>query len=239
MKKKTKFLIFGQGRSGSNLLVDLLNSHPDIHCDRELFNENSIKGKDVFRRKLIKSFPGYYIHHQTNKYPEKLYGFKLLTYQLANFPAIRSKLFNHEWKIIHIRRKDVLAQTLSDIVALKTGKYVRKQKDKADNKIFTIDPQDVVSMINIKMNDMEFELELLKGLNYLEIIYENDLANSSKWNESAKGIFRHLGIRPVEVSGTTLKTDNRSNKERISNYADILRYMRKNGLSHLLEADNI
>lgn len=31
-----KFVIHGQSRSGSTLLVELINTHPDIYCDREL-----------------------------------------------------------------------------------------------------------------------------------------------------------------------------------------------------------
>ena len=233
--KKTRFFIFGQGRSGSNLLVGLLNSHPEIHCDWELLNENSIKDKDKFRRSLIKKFPYFYIKHQVNKQADKIYGFKLLTYQLLNYPKIRSKLFNQEWKIIHIRRKDVFAQTLSDIIAKKTGKYVRKQQDEADNTIFNIDPQNVVRILNIKTNDMKYELEALKGLNYLDVVYENDLAESDKWNESAEGVFRYLGLQPVEVSAAILKTDHRTNEDRISNYPEILAYLKNNGFAHLLE----
>ena len=38
--EKNNFIIFGQGRSGSNLLRTLLNSHPQIYCDIEIFNHN-------------------------------------------------------------------------------------------------------------------------------------------------------------------------------------------------------
>ena len=33
-----RFVLFGQGRTGSKLLVELLHSHPDIHCDGEVLN---------------------------------------------------------------------------------------------------------------------------------------------------------------------------------------------------------
>lgn len=40
-----KFFIFAQGRTGSKLLTDLLNSHEAIACDKELFNTSFYLGK--------------------------------------------------------------------------------------------------------------------------------------------------------------------------------------------------
>lgn len=34
---KTKFVIFGQGRTGSTLLTSLLSSHPEITCEGECY----------------------------------------------------------------------------------------------------------------------------------------------------------------------------------------------------------
>ena len=34
---KSKFVIYAQARTGSTLLIDLLNSNPALHCDREIF----------------------------------------------------------------------------------------------------------------------------------------------------------------------------------------------------------
>ena len=49
-KPPTKFVIFGRGRSGSTLLVSLLNSNPDIHCDGEILSR-----KKLFPEKVIHS----------------------------------------------------------------------------------------------------------------------------------------------------------------------------------------
>ncbi len=233
--KKTRFLIFGQSRSGSGLLVDLLNSHPDIQCDSELMNRNGIRSKDIFRRLLIERFPYIYINHQVHKQAGNAYGFKLLFHQLSKYPGIKSKLFNQKWKIIHIRRKDILAQTLSGIIARETGKYHRYRQDVVDDRLFTLDPKTVAKKLNHRSKAKEGELELLNGLNYCDIVYEDDLADSNNWSSSMARVFNYLGVQPCEVSAKILKTDNRANDKRILNYSEILDYLKNNGFGHILK----
>ena len=62
-----KFVLFFRPRSGSNLLVSLLNAHPDIHCDGEIF----VRGK----QKPI--WPSLFLKGQSSKYYRGIYGFKL------------------------------------------------------------------------------------------------------------------------------------------------------------------
>ncbi len=233
MKQKTNFIVFGQGRSGSNLLVDLLNSHPAIHCDMELLNKNQLARKNKIFRSFVYNFPYHYIKRKMKRSSSKLYGFKLMYHQLENHEKIRPKLFNENWKIIHIQRKDIFAQTLSTLIAKKTGKYIRKHQDVVDNIVLRIEPQSVAEDISLRLRAMKYELEVLIGLNYFDVVYENDLADSNSWNESMEGVFKYLGVPPIKVSATTLKTDNRTNEERISNYSEILEYLNNHGFNHL------
>ena len=39
----TRFAIIGAARSGTNLLVDLLNSHPDVECHGEIFSHRGVR----------------------------------------------------------------------------------------------------------------------------------------------------------------------------------------------------
>ncbi|HBE17486.1 MAG TPA: hypothetical protein DEG17_03890 [Cyanobacteria bacterium UBA11149] len=55
-----KFVIFGQGRTGSTLLYSLLNSHPQIHCDEEILEDR------VF-------FPVQYVKGRCCKAKKKMY----------------------------------------------------------------------------------------------------------------------------------------------------------------------
>lgn len=69
-KPTKKFVIFTVGRSGSRLLVSLLQSHTHIHCDDELF-----------QRKLIS--PLNYLRLKERLSRKDVYGFELNTYHFG------------------------------------------------------------------------------------------------------------------------------------------------------------
>ncbi len=54
---KSKFIIFGQGRSGSTLLMELLDSHPEIKCDSELFTKECGYERNRFKLALYRYYP--------------------------------------------------------------------------------------------------------------------------------------------------------------------------------------
>jgi len=234
-KKKTKFIIFGQGRSGSNLLVDLLNSHPDVYCDRELLNKNRLRRKYKFIKPLIYAFPYKYITCHLHKHPEKTYGFKLMYHQIRKCHGFLTKLSDDYWKIIHIQRKDTLKQAFSGIIARKRGSYVRKAGAEFDRAKIYINPQEVVKSLKSRIRALKYELEALQGLEYLDVVYENDLAESNLWSKSTERIFNFLDVDTVEVRTSMLRTDERPYEERISNYQEILAYLKNNGFSKFVE----
>ena len=232
---RTKFIIFGQGRSGSNLLVDLLNSHPDIHCDREPLNNQNVAQKNILLRSFIYRFPYRYIQFHLNKYAHKIYGFKLMIYQLVIFKKIKPKLFNRHWKIIYLKREDVLQQSLSAIIAKKTGLYMRTTADKhEDQRVFYVELQKLVNELFYRTRDLEREQVVLQGVDFLELVYEHDLEDSKKWQATANRVFAYLGLKPVEVSASILKTNSLAHEKRISNYQEIIDHLKNTDFSYLV-----
>ncbi len=59
---KFKFIIVGTGRSGTSLLASLLDTHPDIHVEFELFAEHYLRGKGI-------------AEHQSTLFSDRAYGF--------------------------------------------------------------------------------------------------------------------------------------------------------------------
>ena len=95
-KLNKKFIIFGQGRSGSTLLVDLLNSHPAIYCDDE-----------ILMYKVI--FPKTYVKARSVSSKKHVYGFKVKIYQLWHQNILDSHKFlfhfyKSGWKILYLKR---------------------------------------------------------------------------------------------------------------------------------------
>ncbi len=85
-----KFVLLSGGRRGSLLLIDLINSHPNIYCDGEMFHLNYVK-------KLV--FPTLYLKGLITRRLKDGYGFKLslrhLELQQLNPKAYLTGLHNH------------------------------------------------------------------------------------------------------------------------------------------------
>ena len=125
VSKNIKFIVFGQSRSGSTLLVELLNSHPDVHCDGELFNKSEIYIRSRLLLKFFCRFPFLYIRYRLRTSFERAYGFKLFFFQVKSPEKLLKKLSRHGWKIISIRRENIIAQSLSNIIAFETNLWHR------------------------------------------------------------------------------------------------------------------
>ena len=114
-----KFVIFTVGRSGSTLLVNLLHSHEQIHCDDELY-----------KRKLFS--PIRYLRCKTLLSSKKIYGFKLNTYHFRDQKIVNPKVFINEvfeegYQIISLRRRNIVRQAISHMYALHRDIFHHKE----------------------------------------------------------------------------------------------------------------
>ena len=112
---------------------------------------------------------------------------------------------------------------------------MRTIKNQENNEVIYIDPQKVLDSLKIRSNALKYECNVLESKNYLNVIYENDLLNHELWNKKMIRIFNYLGVNPVKVTTSTLKTNSRTNEERISNYSEILEHLKNNGFNDIVE----
>ena len=127
----TKFVIYGQSRSGSTLLVELINTHPDVQCDGELFNEDAARIGNRVLLSLVRTFPIPYLLHRRRRAAVKAYGFKLLFYHLPRTRQVMKILALTGWKFVHVYRKNIARQSLSNIVAETTQRWHKRGDDAA------------------------------------------------------------------------------------------------------------
>ena len=232
---KTKFIIFGQGRSGSNLLRTLLNSHPQIHCDNELFNPVRLSQKSKINRFFINTFPINYIHNMQKRADAEIYGFKLFHFHHKNSGSIVKKLYRQGWKVIHIERNNILKQTFSGIIGTQTQKYIRRDDASSPDQIYHIECEQVINVLKFRKKLLAAEYKVLSGIgNYCSVIYEDDLSDQKNWNETTDRIFQFIGIEPVVVKSSILITDPRPDNERIENFDEIIRCLNETGYSKVV-----
>ena len=135
------FLIVSAGRTGSNLLRDLIGSHPGAFCGGEIFNKDFVKGSGIpwplddaeHNPELLGL-----MHHNPEHYVGRLFdmaaskgyraiGAKLTYENGAAHPAASEHLAHAVGiRVIHLRRRNVLRQYVSLQRAFKTGQWMAK-----------------------------------------------------------------------------------------------------------------
>jgi len=230
-KKKNKFFIYTQGRTGSTLLVYLLNSHPLIHCDREIFALRTI-----FTEPFLKA--------KASLYNNLAYGCKILDVQLQRqigseaMHDLLISLHKQGWKIIFLTRKNVLRHALSDLLVKTRGigelhNYLQKDAPIDLEKIY-IDINKLHDvMINIQETNARDE-EVLNRIPHFKIVYEDDLLRSELHQKTMDRIFEYLGLNssPVKTDLVRLTSDNLS--DFVANFEELKTFLHKSGYEKFL-----
>jgi LPS sulfotransferase NodH len=132
-KIEKKFVIFTKGRSGSTALVSLLKSQPEIQCDGEILSN------------FIPT-PMHYVLAKTHSSTKPIYGFKLITHQLVKVQPLKKpteflkELHQQGYKIIYLRRENLVQLAISNIRAREFGFHIKKNNN-AKHKKTNIDIQ--------------------------------------------------------------------------------------------------
>jgi LPS sulfotransferase NodH len=126
-----RFVILTEARSGSNLLVSLLDSHPNISCHSEVFHRKAVFAKPPLRNVTVAWRDAHIDETLQTVFsaPSRetdiaAAGFKLFYYHK---PRLLLRLAaDSDVRVIVLRRKDKLAQYASRKISLRTG-YWRAQ----------------------------------------------------------------------------------------------------------------
>ena len=192
------FVIFGRGRSGSTLLVNLLDSHPDVTCLGE-----------ILRYPVV--FPHTYIANCVSHRGAKAVGFKLLSYQLKNGldlpsggPFLR-KLVKDGYRIVYLHRENLFRHAISNLYAVKRGVYHQDKAAGAPQPKIIIRPKEMLAWMEGSEGLGVYEREALAGLDYTEIRYERDLATPDVQERTTQRLINDLGLPPAPSSAPLRK----------------------------------
>lgn len=219
---KTRFVIFSQGRSGSTLLKHLLNSHPDICCEGELLNPADQYLRYRWQVNFIRRFPYPYFSYREMAADKPCYGFTLLYYQYYPQEKILWNLHKRSWKIIYLRRLDVIAQSFSYLVAKKTEKWHHFEDTGARAPTLRLDRDEFVDWTR-KMQVINQQTDLfMASIPHLLVTYENDQQSEAKWPQTTGKIFTLLRIRQAPAIATLQKTYFKPYSEIVENYTELI-----------------
>ena len=183
---RVQFVIFAQGRTGSTLLADLMNSHEGVHCD------NEILGWPV-------RFPDAWVNACRRRHRGSHYGFKVKPYELTvdqrlDPGAWLSRMDERGWKLIHLRRRNVLRHALSNVVAEHIGGYTFRNADPGESAGVTVDPDMLLGAMEVRSEQGEVERVALEGLPHVSLSYEDDLLRPERHQATLDRISDALGL---------------------------------------------
>lgn len=230
-----RFIILSRGRSGSNYLRGLLNSHSQIITFGELFRFYDSIGWEVpdydqyFQsRSLISLFqnnPIRFLEEKVfKKFPKQILavGFKIFYYHAQNDSRKTVWTFlrdQKDLKIIHLKRNNTLKVLVSLKKAAKTNKWTDTigGEQEEDFKV-SLDYEECLRAFTWaqetkKQYDIYFEES-----HKIDVFYEN---LSNNYASELKRIQEFLGVNYEAVKPTTYKQSKQPLSKAISNYYEL------------------
>jgi len=224
---EVKFVIFGRGRSGSTLLVSLLNSCSSLFCDKEILN------RPVFS-------PLSFVDSRSKIAPKPFYGFKLLSYQLRSVQNIKKKsdfikqLDLRGYKFIFLIRENNLRQCLSKIYAAHTYTW-HESKSVQKRKKMVVD----LGLLHKNLIESErldaFEREMMQHVSHITIRYEKDLLHNEKHDKTIAKICEYLDIPEFKPNTNLKKITTQDFSTFIENSDEMVEFLRANNFQRYLD----
>jgi LPS sulfotransferase NodH len=225
-----RFVVVTAGRTGSELLVSLLDAHPVIRCDSEILADTrSFPDQLIASRAAIAGLRG-----------AKAYGFKLLDTHFMFFQDVGPpgtylrRLHERGWQIILLERQDLLQQALSHIRAQGT-RYHYHRGDGATFTPMVMDPMSVIANMFLLDQHTDFVRAALADVPHLTLVYEQHLAQQHQQQGTVDQVCEYLGLPMATVNSDLVKVAPRTTPEQIANYEDVAAILESTRFAGYLE----
>jgi LPS sulfotransferase NodH len=218
-RHEARFVIFSAGRSGSTLLVGLLDQLPDVHCDDEILHDRVLA-------------PRLFIRGRQARAGGRAYGFKLLTYQVRKVQRIADAgdflryLDRRGYRIIYLRRENLLRHALSNLHARHRGSFHHDRADGTPEMApMTVDLGQLLHWLRGRQRSARYEERALSGLDFLDVVYERDLQPAESHQATADRVAEFVGVpsAPVRATLTRLTTDDVT--DFVTNHEEVARFV--------------
>ncbi len=247
-----RFLVLAGRRSGTTLLVESLDSHPDIECRKDVFSirrrwryfQVDFKGGLFYpyrtaslrrridyilrRRRLIGSFLAE-VFSPTGSVEAK--GIRLSYEQARKYPDVLPWVLDNGIRVVHLIRENGLKAIVSHFTAKKRG--LAHATSKVAKVTLHLPPRELMASLARREREVERYRALFREQPYCEISYESFLARK---DEEARRLLDFLGIdRYSPLTSRLVKQNPDSLREILENYDEIARALRGTSFAAYLE----
>lgn len=211
---QNRFIIFGEGRCGSTALVSRLGSLNGVHCDNE-----------VLAFKV--PFPYQHMLMAASRSDCDVYGCKVLAFHIRDLQPIKNRdvfikqLHENGFKIIHLRRNNLIEHAMSNIRANKFGYHQQKAKKRRKTGKVHVELEELMAWMTRTEGLYAYEDVLLEGVPRLSLTYEDNISDEEKQSRTMPQVCEYLGLPYEEGSCAYDKISPRSLRDSIENYDEI------------------
>lgn len=238
----TRFAIVGVQRTGTTWIRTTLNDHPSILALGEVFLYSHGRfpfrrsaGADVAQsyRRFVEASGSRRLRHVFNRtglvgqYLQEIYsqpgyeaiGFKMMRTQCGPFPMVIDFLKQEHIHIIHVVRRNVLKTLISRETARQRQLF--HAEDSVPVRKVTLDPGSLRPALDRISADNEFWKRTFGRSNYVELVYEDFVADKSV---RLQAIYDFLSVTPDhEVSSGLVKINPETLSEVVANFSEVHR----------------
>jgi LPS sulfotransferase NodH len=214
------FVILCLGRTGSEHLVSLLNSHPQVRCFGELFGPGPVPWRRYFVNSATDD-PVRYLAGLFDGSGDRAVGFKLTHDCMLAHPRAREVLDAFDLAVIRLRRRNHLAQYVSAQLASATGVWHSRREPVQAARI-RLDPQACIrTLAALERQDAGLDA-LADGHRRLDLDYE-ELADGEGVEETLE---RFLGVAPHPLTSRHRRLRSGQLEDVVENWPEIERALR-------------
>ncbi len=194
--------------------MNLLQQLKNVHCDGEILSHRI-------------PFPRVHVDALCARSTTQVYGCKILSFQLCDLQPIPSghdflsRLFDDGYRIIYLKRDDVLRHAVSNIAARRFAFHQKKADSARRPNSIHIDPQELLLWMEGSLSLDDYERRVLRNIPHLQLTYERDLEHESDHQRTVDRICDFVGITTGEVRCEYRKSTPASLTEYIANYEEL------------------
>jgi hypothetical protein len=226
------FLLCGP-RTGSNLLMSYLNSHPQVSIGGEVFSQNDPAGLSGgwVSKKMAFDHLRHFLHYLDRPVCGAKIMFPHLQMRGISLDEMRRQFPNSQWIVLY--RENILDQYISYKIAWKTNRWTQSRATAAPllKEIrFALDPAEAIHFRNWVLRCHQEALRSTALQNSRWVSYETLTDNPRQL--FAESVFPYLKLPPVPVSTRFVKQNIWNYSEILTNYAEVKNFIETTNFIH-------